>query len=128
MKVLWLMPPSKYEGEVPLVSQNRWFKYLPYRCNFIYPVIASYGVTMIKNAGHDIDFIDAPAEELDLKNTLHLASKADLVIMEGRTAIITWLWELAKEMKAYNPDLKVALYGDHVMFDPKRALIKALIT
>lgn len=122
MKVLWLFPPSQIEGEVPLVSQNRWFKYLPYRCNFIYPIIAAYGITMIKNAGYDIEFLDAPAENKKLIDVFKRVEKADLVIMEGRTAIMPWIWQLAEMFKKINKSLKVAVYGDHVICRPQESL------
>lgn len=122
MKTLWVFPPSKFKGEIPLVSQNRWFKYLPFRTNFIYPVIASYGITRIKEAGYDIDFIDCPTEEITLVSLLMKIPKYDLIIMEGRTAIITWIWELTLLFKVWNPNVKIALYGDHVMVNPTESL------
>lgn len=126
MKVLWLMPPSKFEGEVPLVSQNRWFKYLPNRTNFIYPVIAATGCTMIKEAGFDIEFLDAPAEKVGITETLSRTDGFDLIIMEGRTAVITWLWMLSlwikERAKIHGNAVKIALYGDHVMVRPEESL------
>jgi len=124
MKILWLFPPSKFEGEIPLISQNRWFKYLPMRTNFIYPVIAAYGITMIKEAEYEIDFCDAPAEQLKLEDIR--IEDYDLIVMEGRTAIIKYLWELSKEFKKINPDVKIALYGDHVMVRPEESLIQGI--
>lgn len=124
MKVLWLCPPSKFEGEIPLVGNNRWFKYLPFRCNFIYPIIAAEGLTLIKNAGHEIDFLDAPAEQKTMSNVLQQIYEKDydLVIMEGRTAIITWLLEVAIKIKTANHRTKVALYGDHCIIRPHESL------
>jgi radical SAM superfamily enzyme YgiQ (UPF0313 family) len=124
MKILWLCPPSKVEGEYPLVGQNRWFKYLPFKANFIYPIIAAEGVTLIKNAGHEIDFLEAPAEQKSMVDVLQQIWKKgyDLVIMEGRTAIITWIWQVAKTIKSTSIRTKVALYGDHVIVRPHESL------
>jgi len=106
------------EGEFPLVSQNRWFKYLPEQTNNIYPILASYGMTMLKEAGHDIRFIDAPTEGMSLTVALEEASKYDLVVLEGRTAIINWIHKIASDIKHLNMDTKIAIYGDHVMASP----------
>jgi len=122
MKILWLMPPSRYPGQIPLVSQNRWFKYLPYRANFIYPVIAAYGVSMLLEDGFDVDFVDAPADQVELSDILSNIASYDLVILEGRTAIMPWLWQLVKRFKDINPKLKAAVYGDHVMVRPHSSL------
>jgi radical SAM superfamily enzyme YgiQ (UPF0313 family) len=46
----------------------------------------------------------------------------DLVVMEGKTAIMLWLWQLLRIFKEIKPDLKVAVYGDHVMVRPQEAL------
>ena len=122
MKILWLMPPSQYPGQIPLVSQNRWFKYLPYRANFIYPVIAAYGVSMLLKDGFDVDFLDAPAAQIELPEILSNIGSYDLLILEGRTAIMPWLWQLVKQFKEINPNLKAAVYGDHVMARPYSSL------
>jgi anaerobic magnesium-protoporphyrin IX monomethyl ester cyclase len=122
MRILWLMPPSQIPGEYPLVSQNRWFKYLPTRANFIYPVIAAYGVSMLLKDGFDVEFIDAPAEDRNLQQIMAAISKYDLVILEGRTAVMPWLWQLLRFFKEIKPDLKVVVYGDHVMVRPREAL------
>lgn len=128
MKVLWLFPPSKIEGQIPLVGQNRWFKYMPNRANFIYPVVVAYGCTMMKEAGHDVSFLDYPAENingLSLRD-METFSKYDIVIMEGRTAVINWIWEIAKDIKSHCKDTKIAMFGDHVMCKPQESIDKGI--
>lgn len=105
-----------------MVSQNRWFKYMPSRTNFIYPVLASYGVTMLKQAGFKVDFLDAPAENVSFEDVEKSMAHYDLLILEGRTAVMPRLWERVKAYKEINPGLQVAVYGDHVMNRPKEAL------
>ena len=123
MKILWLMAPSKFPGQIPLVSQNRWFKYMPSRANFIYPVITAYGVSMLLEDGFDVDFVDAPAAQVELPQILSNIASYDLVILEGRTAIMPWLWQLVREFKQVDPGLKAAVYGDHVMARPNSSLL-----
>lgn len=95
---------------------------MPTKTNAIYPVIASYGVAMIKKAGHEISFLDAPTQNVSIEDTISEATKYDIVIMEGRTAIITWIWEVASKIKELNPNVTVAVYGDHVIARPNESL------
>jgi radical SAM superfamily enzyme YgiQ (UPF0313 family) len=122
LKILWLMPPSRKRGELPLVSQNRWFKYMPTKTNMIYPVLASYGVSMLKEHGFDVDFCDAPAEDIGMSELLTSIRVYDLVILECRTPVMPWRFDTAKILKAEHPRLKVAGYGDHVMIRAQEAL------
>ncbi len=126
MRILWLMPPSQKAGQIPLVSQNRWFKYMPSRANFIYPVLAAYGVSMLLEAGFDVKFMDCPAEEISLRHVLDVIPDYDLLVLEGRTPIMPWLWQLIMMFKDVNPRLKVAAYGDHVMIRAEESLFKGV--
>jgi radical SAM superfamily enzyme YgiQ (UPF0313 family) len=121
LKILWLMPPSREKG-LPLVSQNRWFKYMPTKTNMIYPVLASYGVSMLQEAGFDVDFCDAPAEDIGLAELALSIDIYDLVILECRTPVMPWRFDTARLLKQEAPRLKVAGYGDHVMVRPREAL------
>jgi radical SAM superfamily enzyme YgiQ (UPF0313 family) len=122
MKVLWLVPPSKIKGEIPLVGNNRWFKYTPFMTNYIYPIIAANGATMIKKDGHDIKFLDCPATGVPEFRAMWAVMKYDLIIMEARTAIINWIHEFIGKINHINPNIRVALYGDHVMQKPMESL------
>jgi radical SAM superfamily enzyme YgiQ (UPF0313 family) len=126
MKILWLVPPSKRVGEYPLVGQNRWFKYLSVRTNFIYPEIAASGCTMLKDAGFDVTFIDAPVQERTAKDILDDVKSVyyDLIITEGRTAVINWVWELVHKIHEVDKHVNVAMYGDHVVCRPQESLDK----
>lgn len=118
MKVVWLVPPMG-EG-FPNVSQYRFFKRMPIRVSIVYPYLAASGVTQIHQSGHDVKFIDCPTEEKTWKDLWHQPRiyDADLIIMEGRTPIIHEIWSAIHHVKQINPDVKVAVYGDHVSWDP----------
>lgn len=116
------MPPSRNQGEMPLVSQNRWFKYMPTKTNMIYPVLASYGVSMLQEAGFDVDFCDAPAEDIELPEVAACIESYDLLILECRTPVMPWRFDTIRILKEANPRLKVAGYGDHIMIRPREAL------
>lgn len=120
MKVVWLIPPMG-EG-FPNVSQYRFFKRMPIRISIIYPYLAASGVTQINEDGHDVKFIDCPTEQKTWRDVELRIQDADLIIMEGRTPIIHEVWSAIKHLKQLNPAVKVAVYGDHVSWDPDETL------
>jgi len=124
MKVLWFFPPSPLEGKVPLAYQNRWFKYLPNRTNAIYPTIAAYGATLIKNYGCDIDFLDCLATPKGLVDIG--IQDYDIVLTESKTPIMPWLWRIREKLKEIAPNTKFVLYGDHAMCRPQESLDKGI--
>lgn len=120
MKVLWLFPPMG-KG-FPNVSQYRFYKRMPIRASIIYPYLAASGVSQIYQAGHGICFMDCPTENKSWKDVEHEVQDADLVILEGRTPIILEIWESIRILKEMNPAMKVAVYGDHVSWNPQETL------
>jgi len=122
VKVVWLVPPMG-EG-FPNVGQYRFYKRMPIRASIIYPYLAASGVTQINHDGHDVKFIDCPTEGIP-SFTMPLIEKigdADLIILEGRTPIIHEIWKAIKNLKELNPFGKVAVYGDHVSWNPQETL------
>ena len=124
MRVLWLFPPSPIEGKIPLAYQNRWFKFMPNRTNAIYPTIASYGATLIKSAGHEIDFLDCAATPKSLYEIG--IPEYDIVITESKTPLMPWLWRIVEIFKELSPKTKFAIYGDHVMCRPQESIGKGV--
>lgn len=120
MKVVWLIPPMG-EG-FPNVSQYRFYKRMPIRISIIYPYLAASGVTQIYENGHGVCFMDCPTEEKTWKDVEHEVSDADLIIMEGRTPIMHEIWKAIHQVKQINPDVRVAVYGDHVSWQPNQTL------
>lgn len=122
MNVLWLFPPMG-EG-FPNISQYRFFKRMPVRASIIYPYLAASGVTQIHNAGHNVQLIDCSTEEKTLPDITSKIEEAELIILEGRTPIINDIWTWIEVLKNLNSDVAVAVYGDHVSWDPKTTLNK----
>jgi len=116
MKVLWLFPPMG-EG-FPNVSQYRFYKKMPIRASIIYPYLAASGVTQIRDAGHDVKLLDCPTLELTWLDITKDIQAAEVVILEGRTPIIKEIWKAIRHIKMINPDVIIAVYGDHVSWDP----------
>lgn len=116
MKVTWLFPPS--DGGFPNISQYRFYKRMPIRISIIYPYLAASGVTLLKQHGFDVEFLDCPTMALTWQNIHKSLVESDLVVMEARTPIMPSLWKTCLQLRKEYPDAKIALYGDHVTYDP----------
>ena len=121
MNILWLIPPL--EG-FPNISQYRFFKRMPIRATIIYPYLAASGVTLLNNAGHIVEFIDAPTLKMSQEKVDEKAAEANLIILEGRTPIMKEIWDQIWHLKYINKTVKIALYGDHVSWNPEESLRK----
>lgn len=120
MKVVWLAPPSTRKG-YQNVGQSRFYKNLPIRTVTIYPYLAAMGITQLLNNGFEAEFYDCPTKSLTWESIQHHLTDADLIIMEGRTPIINDILQITDKLKTEH-DRKIALYGDHVTWDPNTAL------
>ena len=120
MKVVWLFPPVK-DG-FPNVSQYRFYKKMPIRISIIYPYLAASGATQIQEAGHEIIFQDCPTMELKWSDVEGSIINADLVIMEGRTPVMNQVWHAINMIEQINHQAKIAIYGDHVSWNPAETL------
>lgn len=119
MKILWLIPPL--EG-FPNISQYRFFKRMPIKATVIYPYLAASGVTLLSESGHDVTFLDCPTLELNWMSVNPMIKEVDLVILEARTPIMKEIWDTIWRIKYLNKTVKVALYGDHVTWNPQESL------
>lgn len=122
VKVLWLFPPMG-KG-FPNVSQYRFYKKMPIRASIIYPYLAASGVTQIRDAGHDIQLIDCPTLEKTWKDIQGNIQAAEVVILEGRTPIIKEIWKAIDHLRLINPQIQIAVYGDHVSWAPYETIGK----
>ena len=83
------------EKGVPLLSQNRQFQWFS-RPTYIFPVVPATAATMLKNAGHDVLWLDGIAEELSPGECeKRLAEfRPDDVVVETKTPVVKrhWRW------------------------------------
>lgn len=86
--------------------------------SFWYPTWLCYPAGLIP----DSRVIDAPAERLDLEQTLPLLKGYDLVAMYTTTASHSLDLKTAETIKAAYRDVKVALLGPHVSILPDQTL------
>ena len=110
MRVAIAYPPLKSEKGVALLTQNRqlqWFS----RPTYIFPVVPATAATMLKNAGHEVLFLDGIAAELSPEefDARLAAFRPDYVVVETKTPVVKrhWSWIAAH-------DYKVIMVGDHV--------------
>ncbi len=114
-KVRISYPPIESDKGVPLLSQNRqfqWFKAPTY----IYPVVPAIAATMLKNAGYDVVWDDGIAEEKSYNEWFNELKKdtPDFIAMETKTPVVKRHWKIIDDIKRELPQVKVALFGDHV--------------
>ena len=119
--ILWLVPPPSREG-FPNVGQNRFYKNMPVRTNIVYPYLEAMGVTQLMHAGLNVTYIDCSARGLKWDDLTQHIESADLIFMEGRTPLINYVFSCCDKIKLQHPNCIIALYGDHVTWQPEEAL------
>jgi len=123
MKVLIGYPPIPSEKGVPLLSQNRQFQWFN-RPTYIYPMVPAYAATMAKQAGHNVLWADGIAEgwtpEEFEKRYLEFAP--DFFLLEAKTPIIKYYWQVIRRLKEIHPRGAIALCGDHVTALPGESM------
>ena len=63
MRIAIAYPPLESDKGVALLTQNRQFQWFS-RPTYIFPVVPATAATMLKNAGHEVLFLDGIAAEL----------------------------------------------------------------
>ncbi|MBW5390536.1 cobalamin-dependent protein, partial [Brachyspira hampsonii] len=116
-------PPFESDRGVALLSQNRqfqWFKSPTY----IYPVVPATAATMIKNAGYDVDFVDAIARNMSTKKWYEYLDERtpDLLFFEVKTPVIYKSWKIVDDLKSKYPNMIVVIAGDHVTAMPEETM------
>ncbi|MCE5300015.1 MAG: radical SAM protein [Spirochaetia bacterium] len=126
MRVAFVYPPFLKDGKIPLLGQNRQFKYTHSGQIKIFPLIPAYTVTMLKQAGHEALFLDAINRGMDgaqFEKQL-FDFKPDMIVLETKTPIIKDHWKWADYIKLQKPECKLVFTGDHVSFFPEETLQK----
>ena len=120
MRIAIAYPPLKSEKGVALLTQNRQFQWFS-RPTYIFPVVPAAAATMLKNAGHEVLFLDGIAAELseDEFESQLAAFRPDYVVIETKTPVVKrhWAWIAAH-------DYKVIMVGDHVTALPQESIEK----
>ncbi len=123
MKIAISYPPIDSGKGVPLLSQNRQFQYF-HRATYIYPVVPAYAATLLKEAGYDVVWDDAIAEQKTYSKWLNeIEGKApDVIMIETKTPVVKKHWSIVNDLKEAMPNSKVVLVGDHVTALPEESM------
>ncbi|MBQ1429349.1 MAG: radical SAM protein [Kiritimatiellae bacterium] len=111
-------PPLVSEKGVALLTQNRQFQWFS-RPTYIFPVVPATAATMLKEAGHEVLFLDGIAAELTVESfERRLAEfRPDYVVIETKTPVVKRHWKWAAEH-----DYRVIMVGDHVTALPQETI------
>ena len=124
MRIAIVYPPLKSDKGVALLTQNRQFQWFS-RPTYIFPVVPATAATMLKNAGHDVLFLDAIASEMSVDEFERklIAFEPDLVVMETKTPVVKRHWKWVARMKETLPFFtRIVLVGDHVTAMPEESM------
>ena len=122
MKIALVYPVLEKDGQFPLLGQNRQFRFSNSEEIKIFPLVMGTAATLLKKAGHDVLFLDAINERLTEEQYEKRLREfnPNLILLETKAPIIKTSWKHLDYLKE-NLDVKVALCGDHVSFDPKES-------
>jgi radical SAM superfamily enzyme YgiQ (UPF0313 family) len=121
MKVLIINPPWPGKG-FGTRSQNRIIKHRGDK--FLqYPVFLAYSAAQLREAGHDVSFIDSVIQDFDLHETLTEAKRIepDLIFMETTTPSIEADYASLTALKNATGS-KIAVGGPHATYFHKDVL------
>jgi anaerobic magnesium-protoporphyrin IX monomethyl ester cyclase len=129
MRIAFIYPPFKRNGMIPLLGQNRQFKFTHSAEIKIFPLVPAHTVTNLKAYGHDVMFLDGINEGLSEKDfeTQLSSFGPEMVIIETKTPIIHFHWNWIDQFKMRNPKIRVLLVGDHVSFFPEESMNSCLV-
>lgn len=122
MKIAIVYPPLPSEKGVALLSQNRQFQWFS-RPTYIFPVVPATAATMMKEAGHNVLFLDGIASEMspeEFESKLW-AFAPDYVVVETKTPVVKRHWKWIDEAKKKS-SAKIVLVGDHVTAMPEESM------
>jgi len=95
MRIAICYPPLKSEKGVPLLTQNRQFQWFS-RPTYIFPVVPACAATMLKQAGHEVLFLDGIAAEMTPEefDRRLVGFRPDVVVLETKTPVVKrhWRW------------------------------------
>jgi len=119
MKILFLNPPF-----LPRFSRAQRSPAVTKSGTLYYPLWLAYAAGVSEEAGFEIKLIDAPAEGLNLFQTLQIAKdySPSLIVIDTSTPSIYNDIEIADNLKTLLPHSFVLLVGTHVTALPEESL------
>ena len=122
MRVAIAYPPLESDKGVALLTQNRQFQWFS-RPTYIFPVVPATAATMLKQAGHEVLFLDGIAAELDSAEfERRLAElRPDIVVVETKTPVVKRHWKWIADHAGMGA--KFVMVGDHVTALPEESAV-----
>lgn len=122
MKIVIAYPPLEGPGS-PMLTQNRQFQWYNVP-SFIFPVVPAYAATMLKQAGHDVLWLDGITRGLTLEQFEKELVDFDphLVALETKTPVVRQHWKMIDRWQEIIPRARTLLMGDHVTARPIESL------
>lgn len=122
MKVVISYPPLAGKGS-PMLTQNRQFQWY-HVPSFIYPVVAAMAATILEQEGFEVVWNDCIAQKLGEEQFYSFMGneKPGLIAIETKTPIIRQHWKIIERLKQNYPEMRVALFGDHVTALPSESM------
>jgi radical SAM superfamily enzyme YgiQ (UPF0313 family) len=124
MKIAIVYPPIFRDKKIPLLGQNRQFKFTHSRKIKIYPLVPAELATLLKKDGHNVLFLDGINLELRLDSFEKKLwdFNPDVVVLETKTPVIKFHWKYIDEIKSKNKNTICILVGDHCSAFPEESL------
>src|SRR5437667_7446287 len=106
MKVAVSYPPIESSKGTPLLAQNRQFQYFN-APTYIYPMVPAYAATMLKQAGYEVVWDDAIAENKPFRSWLKELKESDinLIAIESKAPVIKAHWRTIGRIKEECPSV-----------------------
>jgi len=122
MKIAIVYPPLFRNNKIPLLGQNRQFKFTNSKQIKIFPLIPASLATILKKNGHSVLWLDAINKNIFDFDKKLIDFNPDFIFIETKAPIIKkhWLW--IDEYKKLLQNCKFVLFGDHVSFFPEESL------
>jgi radical SAM superfamily enzyme YgiQ (UPF0313 family) len=122
MKVIISYPPLKHTKGFPTLGQNRQFQYFK-EPTFIYPVVPAQAATLLKQAGHEVIWLDCIAEGVPYDRFMEIIrkEKPDVLAFETKTPVVKQHWRIINQIKQGTGGPKLVLFGDHVTALPEES-------
>jgi len=124
MRVLFTyFPHYRPDKGYLLLSQNRFTKYRG-DPQLIYPLIPASALTLLKNDGHQVFYLDGILEKMMLPEYLRKVKEIapEILFFETKTPCVQDDWLIADRLKEEIPGLLIGCCGDHVSVLPEETL------
>lgn len=133
MKIIISYPPFSGIKGTPLLSQNRQYQVFSEK-TVIYPVVPASAATLLKQAGHQVIWLDGIAQGLSYDRFIEIIQqeKPDLIAFETKTPVVKQHWRIINDIKGLWDSSrglipkkgtvpKIVLFGDHVTALPEES-------